>query len=473
MARDSELIKNTFLISLAQISAQAVNFLLLPVYTSVLSTEEYGQIDLYATLRSVLTVILFMGIEQSLFRFCVSEKNMQKKKEYFSAGVALAIILFILFSFIFIISSQVYKFQYAILLYAYYFIYGIYYLLIHIARGFEKTGIYALATMSGTVLTTILNIILVVCMRFGVKGVLVSSILAYTLIILCMAVHLPLRATIIYKWEKSRAKEMLSYSLPLVLNNVMSWVAISSDRLIIVAILGNSMNGIYSLANKFYTILVVMTTGFTMAWAETAVKVVQQPGHKEYYRKIICRSMDVYFLIISGMITVLPFFFEHVINPAYASAYYHIPIIIYAAFWYTASSVIGYILLAHKKSGEMGIGTLLVAITNLVVHVALIGKIGLFAASVSTLVSYVGLFAFRFYFMYRCEKITFPFVKAFIQLCIYLALCVCYYRKGYVSLIIETCIYLLCITSSVKIYWEELCGLWKGIQRKVKRERWE
>lgn len=469
MTRNSELIKNTFLISLAQISTQVINFLLLPIYTAVLSTEEYGRVDLYTTLRTVLVCVLFLGVEQSLFRFCVSEKNIRKKQEYFSAGIVLAICCYILFSLCYVVSSYIYKFQDAKLLYTYIFIYGLFNLLLYIARGLEKTGVYVVASAMGTVLTAALNIVLVLCFKCGVKGILLSSTVAYTAISLFMITRLPIFSTITYRWGKGKIKEMLAYSLPLVLNNVMGWVATSSDRLIIVALLGDSMNGIYSLANKFYTILCVMTNGFNMAWAEAAVKAVQQPDHKEYYRKIIFMSMDVYFLLISGMITVLSFFFEHFINAAYQKAYYHIPIIIYAAFWYTTSAIIGHILLAHKKAGEVGIGTLLVAVINLTVHFALIGKIGLFAASISTLVSYVGLFVFRYFFMYRCEQISFPWPKVFAQLCIYLALCLCYYRKGNICLFIEVCIYSLCITGFLKRYWTELTDLREKLWKKIKR----
>lgn len=468
MERNSELIKNTFLISLAQISAQVVNFLLLPVYTAILSTAEYGRIDLYATLRSVLISVLFLGIEQSLFRFCVSEKNMQKKQEYFSAGLLLAACFLAVFSIAFWIGNIAYDFQYAKLLYAYYFVYGVFYLLLHMARGLEKTGIYAVATMMGTVLTVVFNIVLVVGLKLGVKGILASSTLAYMLIVLYMISRLSLSSFITYKWGMNRIKEMLGYSLPLVLNNVMGWVATSSDRLIIVALLGDSMNGIYSLANKFYAIMTVLTSGFTTAWAETAVKSLKQPGHKEYYQTIITLSMDIYFMVISGMITVLPFFFDRFFNEAYRSAYYHIPIIIYAAFWYTLSAIIGYILLAHKKSGEVGVGTLLVAFINLVIHLALIGNIGLFAASISTLVSYVGLFAFRYFFMYRCERISFPWVRVLVQLCIYLVLCFCYYEKRNICLVIEVFIYLMCVMVFLKMYRTILVDFWEKMWKRIK-----
>jgi len=215
----------------------------------------------------------------------------------------------------------------------------------------------------------------------------------------------------------------------------------------------------------------VMTNGFTIAWAETAVKVIRQPDHKAYYRKIICLSMDGYFLVISGMVTILPFLFGRFINQAYMDAYYHIPIIIYAAFWYTLSAIIGYILLAHKKSKEVGMGTLIVAIINVTVHLLLIGRIGLFAASISTLVSYLGLFAIRYIFMYQCENIPFPWVRTLVQLCVYLLLCVCYYRKDRMSLLVGMFTYLISVMIFMKIYKEKLLGLRIKMKESLERKK--
>ena len=49
-----ELAKNTAIISVGKICTQVVSFLLLPIYTGILSTEEYGAVDLIETVRKSL-----------------------------------------------------------------------------------------------------------------------------------------------------------------------------------------------------------------------------------------------------------------------------------------------------------------------------------------------------------------------------------------------------------------------------------
>ena len=54
MNREKDLTKNTLIITVGRISTQFVSFLLLPLYTALLSTTEYGTVDLVTTLVQLL-----------------------------------------------------------------------------------------------------------------------------------------------------------------------------------------------------------------------------------------------------------------------------------------------------------------------------------------------------------------------------------------------------------------------------------
>ena len=69
MSREKSLVKNTFIIALGKISTQFISFLLLPLYTALLTTEEYGTVDLFNTFVRLLLPIATLMIEQAAFRF--------------------------------------------------------------------------------------------------------------------------------------------------------------------------------------------------------------------------------------------------------------------------------------------------------------------------------------------------------------------------------------------------------------------
>ena len=67
MSKGKELLKNTAIVSIGKICTQLITFFLLPVYTAVLSNEEYGVVDLLNTLTSLLLPIATLQIEQGIF----------------------------------------------------------------------------------------------------------------------------------------------------------------------------------------------------------------------------------------------------------------------------------------------------------------------------------------------------------------------------------------------------------------------
>ena len=56
--RNNELLKNTIAISIGKMGIKIVQFFLLPFYTSILSTEEYGIADLLNAYISLISIIV-------------------------------------------------------------------------------------------------------------------------------------------------------------------------------------------------------------------------------------------------------------------------------------------------------------------------------------------------------------------------------------------------------------------------------
>lgn len=72
------LFKNTGIIAIGQISTKIVNFFLLPLYTALLTTEEYGLVDLLITYAGLIAVIVGLQVFQAVFRFLVTIRKIKK-----------------------------------------------------------------------------------------------------------------------------------------------------------------------------------------------------------------------------------------------------------------------------------------------------------------------------------------------------------------------------------------------------------
>ena len=76
MNKNKELVKNTAIISIGKICTQFLSFLLLPLYTSLLTTKDYGTVDLITTYQQLLGYIVFFQIEQAVFEPEISRKKL-------------------------------------------------------------------------------------------------------------------------------------------------------------------------------------------------------------------------------------------------------------------------------------------------------------------------------------------------------------------------------------------------------------
>ena len=107
------------------------------------------------------------------------------------------------------------------------------------------------------------------------------------------------------------------------------------------------------------------------------------------------------------LIAVTPILFKILIRGDYGAAYFQIPILFMGMFFYSMSMFLGGIYVAYKESKSVGVTTTAAAACNLVVDIATIRWIGLYAASGSTLVSYLFLFIFRSVDVQRIVKVRY------------------------------------------------------------------
>ena len=69
------LIKNTGFLAISSFSSRILVFLLVPFYTNVLSTSEYGIYDLATTTIQLLMPILTLNVYEGVTRFLMSDKE--------------------------------------------------------------------------------------------------------------------------------------------------------------------------------------------------------------------------------------------------------------------------------------------------------------------------------------------------------------------------------------------------------------
>lgn len=406
LEREKTFVKSTLIIAIGKICTQLVTFFLLPLYTGILSTEEYGIIDLLNAVIHLLIPIVTLQIEQALFRELLeSRNNIDRHKEIISSSVFYVILQCIIYLIIFAIISPFINNDYKIFLAVNLVVCAFSSLFLQIARGLGDNKKYAFGSFLCAVSIVCLNILFLVVFKLRVTGMLLGTLLGNIICLIYLIITLKIPKYLSFSsFSKKRTKQLLTYSLPLVPNSISWWVFSASDRVIVSSILTLSATGILSVANKFPTIITTIYNIFHLSFLENILLYSKDNDIKEYYNKMFNIIVGLFLSLSIGILACMPFAFPIMVNAKFSEAYNLIPIITLANIFNIIVSLIGVIYSANRNTKSIATTSVISAIINIIVHLGLIKFVGIYAAVVSTFVAY---FVMAMYRIYTAKKLYF------------------------------------------------------------------
>lgn len=408
MSRESKLIKNTLILSIGTFLPKFASFITVPILTGFLTKEEYGTYDLITVLVSLLLPAASLQIQTAAFRFLIDERD--------NDGSICDIVTNI---FAFIIPTSVFA-----LVITYWFLPGdssirffvcLYLfsdMLVNAARqvtrGLEKNLVFSINSIINSFGIMVFTVLFVWLLRWGLYGAILSLILSTAISLFDIFIRGKLLQFLSIKsinWPS--IKRLIKYSWPMVPNSMSMWVMRVSDRFVVTIFMGAAANAVYSVANKIPSLLTLAQSTFTMAWQENASIVSKDEDADVYYSAMYRTMFDLMAGSLGLLICVTPVLFAILIRGDYGEAYAQMPVLFLGMFFYSMCSYLGGIYVAYKDTKSVGITTTIAAACNLVVDLALIKFMGLYAASGSTLISYLFLFVFRMIDVKKLVKIKY------------------------------------------------------------------
>lgn len=398
MKRSNELAKNTLIIFIGTICTKMITFFLLPLYTGILSTKEYGIVDLLSTLVSLLLPIVTFQIEQAVFRELLDARNSNdKKSKIISSSIFSVILQCCVFVIIFLIFSSLIKNDYKFYLVANIIASIFASLFLQIARGVGDNTRYAIGSFVSAFSTIVFNILFLVAINLRVNGMLLGTLLGQVICAIYLFVYLKLYKYVSirhFKWKI--VKKLWKYSLPLIPNAISWWIFGSSDRVIVSIFLGLSMNGILSAASKFSGAYTILYNIFDRSWIESISLHINDDDIEDYFNKMFNEILKIFSAIIFLLISFMPFIYKIMINKNYIYGYKIVPILLLGALFNVVQGMIAVIYAAKKDTKSIAKTSFAAAIINIIIHFSLIKFIGLYAAAFSTLGAYMIIAIYRF-----------------------------------------------------------------------------
>lgn len=439
MSKGKTLVKNTIIVAIGKICTQFISFFLLPLYTAFLSADEYGTVDLLNTYVSLLIPLIFLQLDQALFRFLIdARKDESSRKTLISTTLLVVVVQSVIYLIFYILIGKYINNQYKYFLATNVVATMFSNIFLQISRGLGDNTTYSMGSIVSGAGTVILNVLLIAVFKFGAYGMLISNLIANILCSIFIFMKLKIYKYIsIKKFSKKSLKSLLKYSVPLVPNQLSWWIISVSDRTIITYFLGVAMNGIYSVANKFSSICISFFGIFNLTWTEFAAVNINEKNEKNFFSDIINKALRIFIPLCLGTIAYMPFVFDFLITGQdYKFAYYQIPILMLSTIFNIIVSLISSIYIALKKSKDIAKTTIYSAIINIVINLLLVKYIGLYAASISTLIAYLSMTIYRYFDVQKYVKINidkkfifYSFIVSIIIIPIY------YYRNIYICIL--------------------------------------
>ncbi len=390
MSRGRDLAKNTAILAFGKMCTQFIHFLLLPLYTAILDTSDYGTFDLLITYGTLLLPFVNWQFDQGVFRFALECRDRQEKQaELFSTICFANVVQVVVFCLLMYAACSFFQITHGLFLAVYVALHVFTALLMQFARGIGKRGTYAMASFLSASVTIVANVVVLLVLKMRLSGFLLASILGqvFTLVYLVIACK-AWRLMDVRRIRKTVFKETCSYSLPLIPNNISWWVVNVSDRTVISHVLGVAVNGVYSVANKFPNLFINIYNIFNLSWTETVSLHIQDEDRDAFLSETIATVYKLFSCACFGIVACVPFVFPFLVNAQYHQAYPQILILMYAMLLRVIVGLYSSVYVAQKKSKTVAKTSAITAVINLTVNLLLIKEIGVYAASISTFVAF-------------------------------------------------------------------------------------
>lgn len=397
MNKYKKLITNTAVLALGTLGSKLLVFLLMPLYTRLLSSSEYSTADIISQTANLLIPLISLGMYEAVFRFAM-DKN-EKSERVLTTGLYMTLGGGIIFSLFLPLLCRIQYFDgYFPLVYLYVICSSIHYLVSRYTRATGHNTLFAIQGILSTVLNIGLNIVFLIGFDMGVTGYVLSVIVSDFLTALFLFLKLRLFKQLApSNFSRRLLREMLRYSIPLIPTTVFWWVTNVADRYIIRGILGDSVNGLYAAAFKIPTILLLLSSVFTEAWQFSAV--VEKDGdnkeHAKFFGVVFNSFQGMLFMSAAVLISMSKIFSIVLFAKSYYEAWQYMPLLIMATVYSSLVTFMGSVYLVDKKSILSFITALIGAVVNIVLNILLIAPYGANGAAFATFFCYLVVYIIR------------------------------------------------------------------------------
>lgn len=414
------LFKNISIYSLGNLLSRGITFLLLPLYTRILSPADYGQLELIYLVGSVLALLYGLRVENGYNRIYFFNKEVDFRKKLYSTGQAFNLLCSVVFAFIMIANAPLFAAKIFAFPQGAYFlklvtIFTIIDVLTHIPlnniRIRQKAKTYVMVSLFQLVVTVLFTIYFLVFAKLGVAGVLYAKIIGGGLTLTML--YYVTWSEFQIGFSRFQLKLMLGFSVFLIPSNLSALILNMSNRYFLQEYQTLDDVGMYSLGAKLAGIIpFLFTEPVKQAFSPYLFEKIDNP---EQCKKTLADFSRIFLAGLSIVALFIALFSREAImlmaDPAFTGSH---SIVFVLSFSYLFLGLSGIVVLGIHITRKTWIVTIIwpiSAIANIAFNIWLIPVYGRMGAAVATMLSVIVINLLYLFALNRVYPVRFEYLS--------------------------------------------------------------
>lgn len=446
----NKLLSDSFIFAIGNFITKLLTFFLMPLYTTYLTTEQYGIADILNTTIELLLPIFTISITDAIFRFCLDKDS--DKSIVLSSSIKIIFIGSIILILLCPILTIFFDIKIIILGLLLYITTALKNAFCQFTRGIGEVKKFAVSGIVTAATMITMNIILLTKFALGIEGYILAICIANLVACIYILLRTNIKEYIKIKYMKvNLANRLIKYSIYLIPNSIAWWFTNIFSRYILMGIDGASASGIYAASSKIPTVINILSNIFQQAWQASSTEEYNSSDRDDFYTKIF-RVFSVFLVIAASIIILLiPYISRFILKNEFYTGWKITPILVLAAIFSAYSSYFGTFYIVTKKSKMILISTIIGAVINVIGCIVLIPLIGIIGAAIASTLGYLAITIIRIIDTKRYVHIQQNWVKQGTNIIILVGQCIVWliYNSN-IGIILNSVLFLILILTNIK-----------------------
>lgn len=408
------LIRHSAVYGIGHIVTRSLGFLLLPLYTNTIPTDEFGKAMLLFSFMGIMNVFYGYGMDVAFLRYVALQEDLSKQRLLFSTGSISVIFTSFIFSVILIllqrpVSELIFHTpidsKYILLSAGVLFFDAITLMPFMILRAKERSVPFIVLKLANVILNIGGNVVFIVVLHMGISGIFWANLLSSGITFLLL---LPITFQFFrFQFDKPVLIEMLHFGLPYVPSGLAVVAMDLIDRFFLERMTTLEITGVYSAGYKLGMFMALFIAAFRFAWHPFFLSTSKQENAKQVFAKVL-----TYFVLACSLVfLVISFFIEQLVRfrilgftifgEEYWASTVVVPLILISYIFYGlyVNFLIGVYL--EKKTSILPFITGAAALINIIGNIVLIPSLGMLGSAWSKVICYAAMALILYYKIYR------------------------------------------------------------------------